>query len=224
MSTAENTYDNNLNYGSAHGDAFGNDEQASAGKLKEEKNKSRNISSGMQKLGANMYQKGKKQEGEGKTGGAFLTQSGRMMNRGGKALGAIGKGKEAMDKVKDLPGKASRFASGRMLQWAWPITFSVYGFIFGLLYLNIHAFGHAIFPKMVCALGDEWGGKKIGEVVQGGKMVSYGLKWGEYLLLIFMDTILLIIILLVITIISSIVGFLFLEGTEIIDLSNPGVA
>ena len=47
MPAAENTYNNNLNYGFAHGDAFGNDEQALVGKLKEEKNKARSMSSSM---------------------------------------------------------------------------------------------------------------------------------------------------------------------------------
>ena len=201
MPTAENTYDNNLNYGSALGDAFGNDEQGSAGKLKEEKNKARSLSSGMQKLGANMYQKGKKQEGEGKTGGAFLTGSGRMMNRGGKILGAKEKGRKAMDKVKDLPGKTSRFASGRMLQWAWPITFSVYGFIPGLLYLNLHAFGRLVMPDMLCPFGEEWTGGMLKKVGTGGKLMNYGMKLGEKGLLLLLNIIFAIVLLLLVLII-----------------------
>ena len=195
MSVNEGFYDENLI-----------DSESPSGKLKEEKNKARSLSSGMQKLGANMYQKGKKQEGEGKTGGAFLTQSGRMMNRGGKALGAIGKGKEAMDKVKDLPGKVSRMGSGKMLQTAWRITFSIYGFLPGIIYINIHVFGHLIFPKMVCALGDEWTGGMLKKAGTGGKLMNYGLGWGESLLLLFLDIILLIAALFVTLLIIYIIN------------------
>ncbi len=190
MSVNEGFYDENLI-----------DSESPSGKLKEEKNKARSLSSGMQKLGANMYQKGKKQEGEGKTGGAFLTQSGRMMNRGGKALGAVGQVKKAVGGAKDIPKKVSRMGSGRMLQWAWPITFSVYGFIPGLLYLNLHAFGRLVMPDMLCPFGEEWTGGMLKKAGTGGKLMNYGMKLGEKGLLLLLNIIFAIVLLLLVLII-----------------------
>lgn len=183
--------------------------QNPAGKLKEEKNKARGIAGGMQKLGANMYQTGKKRETEGKKGGAFLTQSGRMMNRGGKVADAVGKEKGALGTATKILGKGSKFASGQMLAWAWGITFSVYGSIFGLLYLNIHAFGRLVMPSMVCPFGEEWTGGMLKKAGTGGKLMNYGLKWGEGMLLVFLDIIFLIAVLGIMMLINFMINNIF---------------
>lgn len=198
MSTAENTYNDNLNYSSALGGGFEGEEQNPAGELKEKKNIAR-------RLGGNMYEKGKERETEGKKGGAFLTQSGRMMNRGGKVAGAVGKGKGALGLATKTLGKASNFASGQMLAWAWGVTFSLYGFVFGLLYLNIHAFGRLVMPSMLCPFGEEWTGGMLKKAGAGGKLMNYGMKWGEGMLLLFLDIMFAIALLILIFIIYFII-------------------
>ncbi|MCK5117909.1 MAG: hypothetical protein KAR44_15040 [Candidatus Aegiribacteria sp.] len=168
--------------------------QSEEGNLKQEKHRARRMSTGMEQLGDKLNDKVDKREKEGKKGGGLTRSGAKAMHKGSKALDVVAKGQEAIDKVKDIPGKASRMGSARMLQSAWLTTFSVIGFLPGLLWVNIHAFGHLIFPKMVCALGEEWTAgteKKLGE---GGKMMNYGLKWGEGMLLVILDLFLLLII------------------------------
>lgn len=163
--------------------------------LREQKNKSK-----IRKLGASIYKKGKEREAEGKMGGAFLTKSGRMINRAGQEedKGKIRKTAESLLNPKRAIGKASKMGSRRMLRWAWELTFSVYGFLIGIPYINIHAFSRFLFPELVCALGEEWTGGA------GGKTINYLVKWGEIILLFFLDVLFLLLIVLIFLIIYMI--------------------
>jgi len=164
-----------------------NNNQSSSGNLRQEKNKARNISF-HRRLGANMYQTGKKRESEGKIGGAFLTNSGRMINRAGqeedKTKSGLRKTAETLINPKKAVEKVSRTGSRSALRWAWKTTF-------GISYINIHAFGRFFFPKLICPLGEEW------TRGAGGKTINYAIGWGEIILLVFLDVILAFLIVLV---------------------------
>jgi hypothetical protein len=69
------------------------------------------------------------------------------------------------------------------LRLAWMSVFSVMGFMFGMLYINIHVFFRLIFPKVFCELGEEWIPEQVLKLSKQSGIDSFmPLKIGEKML------------------------------------------
>ena len=101
----------------------------------------------------------------------------------------------AKDKVEKKITMPAEKTFKAMLRCAWRITFSVIGFLPGLLYINLHAFLRlAGFPSFFCELGKEWQPEQMRIQQESNNVTSaagIAASVGEKSLLAFLDAIML---------------------------------
>lgn len=95
----------------------------------------------------------------------------------------------AKKKIEEKITAPAKAATGKVLRWLWGVTFTLIGFIFGLLGLNIYVFLHRVMgDKFFCKLGEEWMPKQV--QAAGGESVKTANKaagFVEVMVLIFLD-------------------------------------
>jgi hypothetical protein len=102
---------------------------------------------------------------------------------------ALARRAEAKMKKEEESRSPTKIASARLLKWSWMSMATVFGFIIGLLYINIHAFSRLVMPSITCKFGTEWMPLSLkGIAGEMGKSRSKIMGFFEVMLLIILDT------------------------------------
>ncbi len=145
---------------------------------------------------AGQLRSSKKQSNEEEQTTTSERRDGRLRAASKMALGAVAKGgikKVAIAKVAKATNGA-KIATNRLLSASWLSLIPSFGLT--LIWINIHAFMHMLFPSVFGKLGEEWlpGQAQAGEVSGSVKTTNQSLGMVEKMALVLLDVLFIVVV------------------------------